>query len=150
MAATERPGSEAHLAQLGEEKTALKKSQSTTHTNIFKQLWSQSDQVRSDQKLLESQSISLYYKEHPLQVVQTQNVWCIAQSLISSLLTLFARTIKPLPGHWGIMLPHFIEPSLVRMSCLLLNKITRLQDKGQSPTGSLGWLVCCWSSPAKK
>jgi len=34
MAASERPGSEAHLAQLGEEKTALKKSQSATLTQI--------------------------------------------------------------------------------------------------------------------
>jgi len=48
MSATERPGSEAHLAQLGEEKTALKKSQSTTLTQTYLSNF-EASQIRSDQ-----------------------------------------------------------------------------------------------------
>jgi len=38
MAATERLGSKAHLAQLGKEKAALKKIHSKTLTQIYEQL----------------------------------------------------------------------------------------------------------------
>jgi len=60
MAAAERPGSDARLTQLGEEKTALKKSQSTTLTQTCLSNF-EAGQIRPDR--IKFTSLSLTFSQ---------------------------------------------------------------------------------------